>query len=332
MTSADRDRSARLLAAAVRVMPAGRRDWARAMQAELAAIAEPPQRRSFAWGCVRAAAVQFHLLRGAMHLLVVLGTLGTLLAWTATVDYPPLAWILYVMVSVLTCVCWAARRAGMLGPTGDGVTAWLLRGGGYLIAAAVAVAHTHPATLEAADAGVGILMIAIVPASFLIGLAAVFAKRSAATVRVLTTAAGSGLAASVLWLALVVVTPPIPASVGWALALTGAAAVTAVLTNTDRSGTTQGCLLAGLLAMATAMALIFAGVVGLAHWGPDSLIPNITPHALPADRVAESRIEIVDPYVLMLVLSGLTATALSLAAVVTRRPVAGARLGRERLG
>jgi hypothetical protein len=335
MTPTDRDRSARLLAAAVRVMPAGRRDWGRAMQAELAAIAEPPQRWSFAWGCVRAAAAQFHLLRGAVHLLVVLGTLGTLLAWTATVDYPPLAWILYVMVSVLTCVCWAARRAGMLGPTGDGVTAWLLRGGGYLIAAAVAavaVAHTHPATLEAADAGVGILMIATVPASFLIALAAVFAKRSAATARVLTTAAGSGLAATVLWLALVVVIPPIPASVGWALTLTGAAAVAAVLTNIGRSGTTQGCLLAGLLAAATAMALIFAGVVGLAHWGPDSLIPNITPHALPANRVAESRIEIVDPYVLILILSALAATALSLAAVVTRRPAVDNRSSAERLG
>lgn len=332
MTPADRDRSARLLAAAVGVLPAGRRDWGRAMQAELTAVTEPRQRWSFAWGCVRAAAAEFHLLRGAVHSVVVLGTLGTLLAWTATVDYPPLTGILSVMVSVLACMCWAARRAGMLGPTGDGVIAWLLRGAGYLIAAAVAavaVAHTHPATLEAADAGVGILVIATVPASFLIALAAVFAKRSAATRRVLTTAAGSGLGAAVLGLALVVVAPPIPASVGWALTLTGAAAVSAVLTNIGRSGTTQGCLLAGLLAMATAMALIFVGVVGLARWGPAGLIPDITPHALPADRLAESRIEIVDPYVLILVLSAIAATALALAAVVTRRPAADHRPSAE---
>jgi hypothetical protein len=335
MTQTDQDRPARLLLVAARVMPAGRRDWGQAMQAELAAIAEPPDRRSFAWGCVRAAAAQFHVLRGAVHLLVALGTLATLLAWTATVDYPPLAWILYVAVSVLTAVCWQARRAGMLGPIGDGVTAWLLRGCGYLIAggiAAVAVAHTHPATLEATDAGVGVLVLATIPASFLIGLATVCAKRSAATARVLITAAGSGLAATVAWLVIVVVAPPVPASVLLALALTGAAAVTAVLANSGRSSTTQGCLLAGLLATATTMALIFAGVVALAQWGPDSLIPSITPHALPANRVAESRIEIVDPYVLILVLSGLAATALSLAAVLTRQPAAGRRPGRERVG
>ena len=57
------------------------------------------------------------------------------------------------------------------------------------------------------------------------------------------------------------------------------------------------------------MALIFAGVIVLAQWGPDSLIPNITPHAPPGHRISESRIEIVDPYVLIFVLSGLTATA-----------------------
>jgi hypothetical protein len=73
-------------------------------------------------------------------------------------------------------------------------------------------------------------------------------------------------------------------------------------------------------------------VVGLAHWGPDSLIPNITPHAPPAHRVAESRIEIVDPYVLILVLSAMAATALGLAAVVTRRPAADNRSSAERLG
>jgi hypothetical protein len=148
----------------------------------------------------------------------------------------------------------------------------------------------------------------------------------------LATAAGSGLAATVLWLALVVITPPIPASVGSALTLTCTAAITAVLTNTGRYGTTQGCLLAGLLAAATAMALISAGVVGLAHWGPDILILAITPHPFPGNRVAESRIEIVDPYVLILVLSAMAATALGLAAVVTRRPAADHRPSAERAG
>ena len=321
------DRPARLLAAAVRVLPAGRRDWGRAMQAELAAIEDRSDRRGFARGCLLAAAHEFHLLRGVLHLLVVLGTLGTLLAWAATVDYPPLAWILYVVVSVLAAVCWQARRAGMLGPAGDGVTAWLLRGAGYLIAAAVAavaVTHAHPATLEAADAGTGVLALTTIAASFLIGLAAVSAKRSAATSRVLVTGAGSGLAAALLWVVLVLAVPPIPASVGRALAVTGVAAVAAVLANSGRTSSAQGCLLAGLLATATTMALIFGGVLLLAHLGPDRIIPDVTPQALPGQHLSESRIEIVDPYVLILVLGGIAATALGLAAVVTRRrPVAG---------
>jgi hypothetical protein len=323
MTPADQDRPARLLAAAFRVLPAERRDWGRGMQAELTAVAEPSDRWAFAWGCLRAAAAEFRLLRGGLHLLVALGALGALLAWVATVDFPPLTWILAVVVSVLTAVCWAARRSTMLGPTGDGVFAWVLRSCGYLIAVAivaVAVTHSHPATLEAADAGVGLLVWSTIAASLLLGSAAVGAKRSAATARVLLTGAGSGLAATLIWLVVVLVAPPIPTSVGGALALTGVAAAGAVLANAGGSVSTAGRLLAGLLATATTLVLIFAGVVLLARWGPDSVIPAIVPHALPAHRVDASRTEIVDPYVLVLILGAVAATALGAAAVVTRRP------------
>jgi hypothetical protein len=325
MTPVVEDWAAQLLSAAVRVMPAERRDWGRAMQAELAAIDEPSDRSSFAWGCLRAAAVRFHLLRGLLHLLVVLGALGSLLAWIVTLDYPLLVLILSVVVSVLAAVCWQGRRAGMLGPVGDSAAAWLLRVGGYLTAAAVAavaLAHAGPATLEAAGADDGVLGITTVAASFLIGFAVVSAARSAATARVVITGAGSALAATVAWLLVVLVAPPIPATVGWALTATGAAAVVAVLANSGPSSTAERSLLAGLLATAATMALIFLTVELLAHWGPDALIPDITPAALPGQHISESRVEIVDPYVLMLVLSALAATALGFAAVVTRRPAA----------
>jgi hypothetical protein len=314
-----------LLAAAVRVMPAARRDWGRAMQAELAAIGEPADRWSFAWGCLRAAAVRFHLLRGVLHLLVVLGTLGALLAWISTTDYPPLAWILSGIVSVLAAVCWQARRAGMLGPAGDSGAAWLLRGGGYVLAAAVttvALAHGHPA-------GDGVLAFATIAGSFLIGLTAASARRSAATRRVLLTGTGSAMAATGVWLIAVLAVPPIPATVGRALTATAAAAVVATLANAGSSGSTPGGLLAGLLATAATMAFIFGTVVLFAHLGPDSLIPDITPGALPGQHISESRIEIVDPYVLILILSAVAATALGLAAVVTRRPVAATQPGGE---
>ncbi|WP_157437104.1 hypothetical protein [Actinoplanes subtropicus] len=321
-----RDGPARLLGAAVRVLPAGRRDWGRAMQAELAAIEDPADRRGFAWGCLRAAAVEFHLLRGALHVLAVLAVAGTLVAWAATVNEPPLAWMLSTVVSLLAVVCWAARKAGMLGPTDDGVAAWLLRGGGYLIAvavAAVALAHSHPATLEAADAGSAVLGLSTIGAGFLVGVVSVAGRRSAATARVLITGVGSALAATAGWLLVVLLAPPIPATVGWALAATAVAAVLAVLANAGESSTIQACLLAGLIATAATMALIFGSVELLAHLGPDRLIPDITPAALPGQHISESRTEIVDPYVLILFLAGAAATVLGLAAVATRRPVAG---------
>lgn len=333
MTTVGQDRPARLLGAAIRIMPATRRDWGRAMQAELAAIEDRSDRRSFAWGCLRAAAVQFHLLRGTLHAFAVLTVVGTLVGWAATVGHPPLAWMLSTVVSLLAVLCWAARRAGMLGPTDNGVTAWLLRSSGYLIAvaiAAVAMAHTHPATLEAADTGGALLGLSTIGAGFLVGLVSVAARRSAATARVLITGVGSALAATAGWLVVVLVAPPIPATVGWALAATAGAAVIAVLANSGESSTTPACLLAGLIATAATMALIFGSVELLAHLGPDSLIPDITPGALPGQHISESRTEIVDPYVLILFLAGAAATVLGLAAVATRRPVTASRAGAER--
>ena len=322
MAPKDRDRPALLLAAATRVLPAGHRDWGRAMEAELASITDRPDRWSFARGCVWAASAEFHLLRGLLHLVAVLGTLATLVAWISAVDYLPLALILYVIVPVLAALCWAARQAGMLGPTGNGVIAWLLRAGGYLIAGAiavVAVAHSHPATLEARDHGGGVLMLTTVAASLLFGLVSVSARRSAVTARVLITGVGSALAATAAWLIIMLIAPPIPPSVGWALTVTAAAATLAVLANSRRVDTAEGCLLAGLVAVTATMVFIFATVVAMAKLGPDWLIPAITPHALPADRISESRIEIVDPYVLLLVLSAISATATSVTAVIARR-------------
>jgi hypothetical protein len=322
MTPPDQDFSARLLSGVVQLMPPRRRDWGRAMQAELAAIDARPDRREFAIGCARAAAADPHLLRGAVHLLVVLGTLGTVLAWIAAIDFLPLEVILYVVVPVLAAVCWTARRAGMLGPAGSGVTAWLLRGGGYLLAggiAAAGLAHRHPATLEAADDGTGVLVFSVIGAGILLAVPTVWSRRSAATTRVLITGLGSGLNAALIWVVVVLVVPPIPATVGWALVATGLAGVIAAAANSGRAGSTAGCLLATLLATTTTLLLIFAGVVLLARFGPDSVIPAITPHALPGHEISESRIEIVDPYVLVIVLGGLAATTLAAAGVLTRR-------------
>jgi hypothetical protein len=322
MALVDRDLPGRLLAAVVRVVPGERRDWGRAMEAELAAVEARPDRWSFTRGCLRAAAGQFGLLRGALHLGAVLGTLGAVLAWAAAIGDPLVSGILYVAATVLAAVCWAARRAGMLGPADDSPAAWLLRGLGYLIAAGVVatgltVVHSGAAGTDGRGAA---LMFGVIATGYLLAGATICAHRSAATKQVIFTGAGIGLGATLVWVATVFIAPPIPVTVEWSLALTGVAAVAAVAANSGRRSTNGGCLLAALLAVTTTLALTFLSVLLLAHLGADRLIPDVTPHALPADRISESRIEIVDPYVLVLVLSGLAAIVLSVTAVATRRP------------
>jgi hypothetical protein len=319
MTDASgRDLPGRVLAAAVRALPADRGEWGAAMQAELATVAARSDRWAYARAAVRVATTRNPALRAGLHLAAVLATLAAVLAWAATVDYPPLLWGLDTVVAVLAAVCWQARRAVMLGPVGTDSTAWLLRAGGYLTAAAiaaVAVARTHR-TVPGADDGT--LVLAVAGASYVIAVATVCVRRSAATPRVRATGAGCGLAAAAVWLATTVLAPPIPPTTGWAVVLAGLAAVAAATMNSGRHGTPRRGLLAGLLAAAGASALIFSAVCLLATYGSDSLIPAVTPHALPANRISESRIEIVDPYILILVLGTLTATALGVAGVATR--------------
>src|SRR5689334_23965770 len=69
MTTVDQDRPARTLSAAVRVMPAERRGWAWAMQAELAAIDQPAERWSFVWGCLRRSEEHTSELQSQFHLV-----------------------------------------------------------------------------------------------------------------------------------------------------------------------------------------------------------------------------------------------------------------------
>jgi hypothetical protein len=65
----------------------------------------------------------------------------------------------------------------------------------------------------------------------------------------------------------------------------------------------MAALRAALLAGTTAALLMFNAVVLLASYGPAKLIPALVPMALtPADRLANSRIELVDPYLWLLLL------------------------------
>jgi hypothetical protein len=324
VTRSGRDAASRLLTAAVRSLPADRADWGQAMLAELVSIEPRRARLGFAWGCVRATATQYRFLRGAAHAIAVLAVVGAVFAWAVTIDFLPMTGALDLVVSILAVACWQGRRAAMLGPVGDGVVAWLLRVGGYLLAGAIVLAcltHLNPATDGAAEDSIGPMLLAVVLASYLLGLMTVSARRSAATTRVLATAAGCGLGAATLWLASVLMAPPISPSAGWALTLTVLAAIAAAALNSGRAGGSQRGLLAALLAGTASAGLIVVLVVVLASAGPPNLIPNLSHGLTPADRLAQSRVEIFEPYMVVLALGSLLAAALSAASIATRQPI-----------
>jgi hypothetical protein len=139
VTRSGRDPAEWLVAAAVALLPARRREWGRAMQAELAGIEAGGERRRFALGCLRVVATQPAVLRGAGYPLLMAGVLVAVIGWTSTIGYAPLRWGLVAGVLLLVTVSWLGRRPGMFGPVGDGWAARLVRAGGYLLVGAMAV-------------------------------------------------------------------------------------------------------------------------------------------------------------------------------------------------
>lgn len=80
----------RLLGWAVRVLPAGRQEWGRAMQAELAQVEPGSARRKFALSCLRASLIQPWLIGAVGCRLLMLGVIAGAVAWTGRVSYVPL--------------------------------------------------------------------------------------------------------------------------------------------------------------------------------------------------------------------------------------------------
>jgi hypothetical protein len=323
VTRSGRDPADRLLAGAVALLPAGRREWGQAMRAELAGIEVAGERGRFALGCVRVVATQPAVLRGAGYPLLMAGVLVAILVWTSTIGYAPLRWGLVAGVLVLATVSWLGRRPGVFGPVGDGWAARLVRSGGYLLVGAMAVGFYVSARSNgnpAEQARYGVPIFTVVLTVYLLGFLAVTARRAAATSRVLTAAAAAGGGAAALWAAAVLARPPIPASTGPALVLTAVAVVVAASVSAGRGGGTEHGLLAGLCAGTVAALLIVMVVMGLSSYGPPTLIPDLASAALsPADDLAQSRSEVVDPYIALLFLGSLLAGALSLASIATRR-------------
>lgn len=317
----ERDATGRLLAGAVRLLPPGRRPWGTAMRGELAAIERRDERWRFVLGCVWVAATRSAPVRRGGYPLLMAGALVATLWWTGRIAYPPLHWGSVAIVVMLVTVTGLGRYLRPLGPVGKSRMARGLRAGSLLLLATwtasmlASMVDGDPA--EQARNAVPIYVVML--ASYLIGMLTVTADRSAATPRTLVAGLAGGVAAATSWTVTAFAVPPIPANPASAVLMIALGMVLATATAGRRDGDVRR-LLAGLLAGTVAAMLILTLVVVLSSYGPSSLIPDLAAAALtPADDLAQSRIEVVDPYLWILLLGAVMATVQSATALTYRR-------------
>jgi hypothetical protein len=310
-----------LLAAAVPLLPGRRREWGTAMQAELARIEPGWERLRFALGCLRVIATQPAALRAVGYPLLTVVVLAAATAVTSEVGYAPLRWGLVGLVLTLVVAAWLGQVAGALRPSGR-AGRWV-RAGGYALIGALALgvltamAHKGNA-VEAAHVGVPVFTVLLT--GYLLGFQALTAGRTAATGRALAIGAGTGAAAAGLFAVAALVFAPMPADVTPAVGLV----VIAMLGGAYATGRerVKQAVFAALCAGTIAALSVFVLVAALSTFGPARLVPDLAPAALSAvDGLAQSRVEIQDPYLWVLLLGWCIAVAQCVTVLAARRRV-----------
>jgi len=128
----------RYLAVVERLLPAARRDWGRAMRAELATLDGAAERWRFALGCTRAAMLPGPTGRAAGRSLALVGAgalvLGGEIVLAGVIgEFTPL-------LLALALLAWLGRRPSYFGPVRPDRAARTARSCGYCLAAACLVA------------------------------------------------------------------------------------------------------------------------------------------------------------------------------------------------
>src|SRR5581483_4445806 len=184
----------RLLAAAVRLLPASRREWGTAMRAELLGLPERRQRWPFTLGCLRVILTRPAVWRRVGYPLLSVAAVAAVVRGTAQVWYAPLRGELIGMVAVLVVAAWLGR-VRPLGPVGAGLSARSMRAGGYLLIGvwtAKIVADMAGHLSNPGDQVPEAPVMAAVCLAYLLGLQALTARRSPATRRVLLSGLVAG--------------------------------------------------------------------------------------------------------------------------------------------
>jgi hypothetical protein len=309
-----------VLAYGVRLLPAGRTEWGRAMLAELAAIEGTPDRWRFALSCTRSVlSGPSTLLALAGRLLIAAVVVGAIVL-AGGIRFAGVRREMLAMVAVLVAVSGLARRAAVFGPVAASRTARVVSAGGLAVIAAEALIFINDARLSPASnvdgpdlasatalIGVWTVMLTI----YTLALARMTARRSALTTHTLAAGAAAAIAAAAAWLIAAVVDPSVPTSSRPALLAVGAAAVCAAVLGTRRGRGAQHRL-AGLSAAAGAALLIAVMIDGPLRIFP-AWVPNSAP---PIDPATADRL--VDPIGIWL-LGCLLATAVLVGRATPRR-------------
>jgi hypothetical protein len=267
-----RDWTTTLVAVVARLMPARRREWGRAMQADLDQLESPSERREFALGCLRVAAGQPTLptLACALAAEAVLARLaiGNLAASAFRTEVialvllaPPVLWLL-------------GRRHGLLGAVGTSAACRFGRAAGYgLVGACLAgiVPFIGAQVLIKQDgagaAQVCLLAVLVVLAGHVALVMAATSQRAHLAPSTIGLAGGLGAGAGLAGFGLLPFnqTLALPTPWGWAypavlgLLVVGAPALAAALA-TRRSGVEQGFCAALGTGIVAALVLFVLGL------------------------------------------------------------------------
>jgi hypothetical protein len=299
------------------------------MRAELAGIRSRRARWWFTAGCVRVVATRPDVWRRLGYPLLPAGVLVAVLWWTSRIGYAPLHWGVVGLVGLLVTLAWVGRYRTAFGPVRPDPAARGVRTVGYLLVGTLAfgvVAFLDGRGHDPREqAHVGVPIFAVVLTGYLLGFLAITARRGPATPHALTAGTIIGTAGAAVWTGATLALPPIPANVGFALVAV-VAAMTAAAFLTARRGNGQlggQAALAALCAGTTAALLIVLAVGVVSTFGPPRLIPDLAPAALTrADGLAQSRIEIQDPYVAIMFLGWLIAAVQAAASFTLRQTLA----------
>jgi hypothetical protein len=311
------DGGGRLFGLGNRIVPERRRPWVRALRAELSAIDDLQARKRFALGAAWAI-VRMRLTPGPIMAAVLL-TAGTttvaVAAWNAR--EPSLRVGLLALVVLLVALVGLGRRPQLFGPSSPGAAANAVNAIGLVLVGAMVLtivsdmSGSVPAASEKLTGGLPIY--AIVLGGYVVGFLAVTAASGGASSGALANGLTAGFAAPVGWLVMVALVPPVPATALPAVALILLACVPAAHAGRRRGQDAHDITMSALLTAAIGSLLVVVLVWVTSRFGDAALVPHLAPPtANSAKAVAQSRIEVNDHYLYLLLLGSLASIGLTL--------------------